>query len=133
MQQVIANRYQIIEAVGAGGMGTVYKGRDTTTQQLVAIKHLKSDLTSPELIERFKREGDALRELNHPNIVKVLDTVEVDKQHYLIIEYLAGGDLAELLKKEPLAVKQTVKLALEIADALTRAHNLLPLKRCSGF
>jgi serine/threonine protein kinase len=124
MQQVIANRYQIIEAVGAGGMGTVYKGRDTTTQQLVAIKHLKPDLTSPELIERFKREGDALRELNHPNIVKVLDTVEADKQHYLIIEYLAGGDLAELLKKEPLSVKQTVKLALEIADALTRAHHL---------
>jgi serine/threonine protein kinase len=68
------------------------------SNQTVAIKHLKPELTAPELIERFKREGEALRELNHPNIVKMLDAVEENGAYYLIIEYLSGGDLNDLLR-----------------------------------
>ena len=67
----IANRYNILSEIGSGGMGTVYKAQDTHTKQTVAIKHLKSDLTSAEMIERFRREGEALRDLNHPNMVKL--------------------------------------------------------------
>src|ERR1700730_8632740 len=69
MTQMIGNRYEIQAQIGAGGMGTVFRGVDTQTSQPVAIKQLKPDLSQPELIERFKREGDALRQLNHPNIV----------------------------------------------------------------
>jgi serine/threonine protein kinase len=124
MHRVIADRYQILDILGAGGMGTVYKARDIETKQIVAIKHLKPDVTTPDMIERFKGEGEALRDLNHPNIVKMLDAVEDDQQHYLVIEYLSGGDLSELLKKEPLMIERVLKLGLEIADALTRAHHL---------
>jgi predicted ATPase len=122
--QSIANRYRILSELGQGGMGTVYKAEDSLTHSIVAIKHLKSELTAPELIERFKREGEALRELNHPNIVKMLDTVEENGNHYLIIEYLAAGDLNKLLKQGQLPTERILKLAIEIADALTRAHHL---------
>src|SRR5512138_650916 len=80
MSQVIGERYQIEAEIGAGGMGTVFRGIDQQTHQAVAIKQLKADLNQPEVIERFKREGEALRQLNHPNIVKMLDAVEQDGQ-----------------------------------------------------
>ena len=70
MNNLIAKRYLIQEELGSGGMGTVYKATDTSTEQPVAVKLLNPKLTSTELIERFKREGEALRDLNHPNIVK---------------------------------------------------------------
>ena len=67
----IAGRYRIESEIGSGGMGTVFRGIDLNNQQAVAIKHLKSAVAQPEMIERFKREGEALRELNHPNIVRM--------------------------------------------------------------
>jgi serine/threonine protein kinase len=87
--------YQVLEEIGAGGIGKVYRGLDTHTQQPVAVKQLKSELVTPEIIERFRREGEALRELNHPNIVKVLDAVERNGSHYLVMEYVSGGGLKE--------------------------------------
>ena len=80
-------------------MGTVYRGLDSVTEQNVAIKQLKAHIAQPEMIERFRREGEALRDLNHPNIVKMLDAVEEDGHHYLIMEYIAGGDLTSLLSR----------------------------------
>jgi serine/threonine protein kinase/tetratricopeptide (TPR) repeat protein len=121
---MIANRYRLEDEIGKGGMGTVYKGFDTQTGQTVAIKYLKTELTSPELIERFQREGEALRELNHPNIVKMLDAVEENGDYYLIIEYLAGGDLSGLLKQGQLPLEKVLQIAIDICDALTRAHRL---------
>ena len=91
----IAGRYQIIEELGAGGMGTVYMGLDTQTNLPVAIKQLRPEMVSPELIERFQREGQALRDLNHPNIVRMLAAVEQDGSHYLIMDYVSGGDLRQ--------------------------------------
>lgn len=120
----IAGHYQIEAEIGSGGMGTVYCGLDTRTNEQVAIKHLKPELARADLIERFKREGAALRDLNHPNIVKMLDAVEENGNHYLVLEYLPGGDLGAALNHEPLPVERVVKLAIEIADALTRAHHL---------
>lgn len=116
--------YQVFEEIGAGGMSTVYRGVDTRSQQIVAIKQLKGELTQPDLLERFKREGEALRDLNHPNIVKMFDALAHEGQQYLIMEYIAGGDLNTLLKNGRLSVKGTLEIALDLADALTRAHRL---------
>jgi serine/threonine protein kinase len=116
--------YELQNELGAGGMGVVYRGRDTRTQQTVAIKQLRADVAQPENIERFKREGEALRDLNHPNIVKMLDTFEHEGQHYLVMEYVSGGDLSTLLAQENMPLEQILKLSIDLADALTRAHKL---------
>lgn len=88
---IIAGRFAIqnleTDLLGQGGMGKVYRGQDIQTGAAVAIKHLKPELTaySSEMIERFSREGEALRQLNHPNIVKLLATAEEAGQYYLVI------------------------------------------------
>ncbi|HEX3050194.1 MAG TPA: protein kinase, partial [Aggregatilineaceae bacterium] len=113
-------------------MGDVYEGRDLQTGDKVAIKLLKPDIVDsmPNLIERFTREGEALRQLNHPNIVKMLDAVEEDGMHYLIMEYVGGGSLEDLLQQEPqLPISQVLEIALDLADALTRAHRLKIIHR----
>lgn len=131
-KEIVAKRYELGPVIGAGTTGTVYRGRDIQTNEPVAIKVLHADilLNAPELLERFRREGEALRRLEHPNIVKVFMTVEENEQHYLIMEYVAGGSLATKLQKETaLPVEQTIALSLELADALTRAHHLNILHR----
>jgi serine/threonine protein kinase/tetratricopeptide (TPR) repeat protein len=123
-EKIIAERYILKRELGAGGMGTVYLGEDTRYQQILAIKELHSNLADEELITRFKREGEALRDLNHPNIVKMLDAVEENGRHYLIMEYIAGADLAKILKNRQLSLEQIINSAIDLADALTRAHHL---------
>ncbi|MBZ0276485.1 MAG: protein kinase [Anaerolineae bacterium] len=123
-EKKIAERYRLQDELGAGGMGTVYRGLDTVTGQAVAIKQLKPEIAQPETLERFKREGEALRDLNHPNIVKVLDAVEENGCHYLVMEYVSGGDLTKLMEKGQIPIKQVLTLAIDLADALTRAHKL---------
>src|SRR5438128_856897 len=93
---MIGAKYRLVNMIGSGGMGQVYRGEDMHTGSPVAVKLLKVDrmAEAPDLIERFKREGDALRQLNHPNIVKMLEMLEEEDQHYLIMEYVSGGSLA---------------------------------------
>jgi predicted ATPase/predicted Ser/Thr protein kinase len=122
--QIIGNRYQIEQELGAGGMGTVYRGLDKQSGDSVAIKKLKPQLSNPDLIERFKREGEALRALKHPNIVQLLDAVEEDGEDFLIMEYVTGGDLSQKLEKGALPLKELLRLAIDLCDALTRAHKL---------
>ena len=125
--QVVGNRFELGHLIGEGGVGRVYRGLDTQTGELVAVKLLRPEiiLELPELVERFRREGEVLRELNHPNIVTVLTTFEEGDQHYIIMEYVGGGSLADLLRNQPqLPLKQALAIALEVADALTRAHHL---------
>lgn len=125
--QTIAQRYEIHERIGRGGMGDVYLGRDTQTGEMVAIKVLKPEIVEidPGIVERFEREGEALRKLNHPNIVNILEMIEEDEQHYLVMEYVAGGSLADLLRETPqLPISRVLEIALDLADALTRAHRL---------
>jgi DNA-binding NarL/FixJ family response regulator len=131
-QRMVAQRFLIGALLGGGAVGSVYQGVDTLSGEQVAIKVLRQDLTAdmPELIERFRREGEALRRLNHPNIVKILAFVEEQGQHYLIMEYVSGGSLAGLLKRQPqLQLVQVVAITLEVADALARAHHLEILHR----
>lgn len=124
--KLIADRYQIIEHLGQGGMGDVYRGVDTQTQDVVAIKNLRGGINDDtQILERFRREGAILKELNHPNIVKMLDMVQEDGTNYLIMEFIDGGDLSQMLKKRgKIPFDEAIKLSLELADALSRAHHL---------
>jgi serine/threonine-protein kinase len=131
-ERLIANRYKIESMLGQGGMGTVYRGTDLQTGQTVAIKSLKAEIIAeePTMLERFAREGEALRMLNHPNIVKMLATAEQDGQHYLVMEYAGGGSLLDLLRKqEQLPINFVLEAALDLADALTRAHRMKIIHR----
>lgn len=126
----IATRYVLGNKLGSGGMGDVYQGLDERTNSPVAIKILKPELATPEMVARFIREGEALRLLNHPNIVKLLDAVSENGQHYLIMELVDGGALDEILSVTPrLPIAETLNLALDLADALTRAHRLKIIHR----
>src|SRR5690242_6397331 len=98
--QILFHHYQIVEEIGQGGMGTVYRGMDTVSNLPVAVKRLKPELLAgnPEVIARFVREGEALRQLNHPNIVKMLESFQERDEYYLIMEFVSGGSLADLLR-----------------------------------
>lgn len=125
--RLVGSRYERGAMIGRGGMGNVYRGLDTHTGTIVALKLLHRDIVAdnPYLVDRFKREGEALRQLNHPNIVKILDAVEEGDRHYLIMEYVGGGSLRTLLDKHgTLPVEQVLNIALDLADALARAHRL---------
>jgi CheY-like chemotaxis protein len=129
---LIKGRYQLGRLIGCGGMGNVYLGKDILTGEPVAIKQLRLELTGnvPEMVERFKREGEALRRLNHPNIVKVLALSDEENQHFIVMEYVGGGSLSDLAAKgTQLPVEQVVSIALELSDALSRAHHLQILHR----
>jgi serine/threonine protein kinase len=125
--QLIDNRYKIHDLIGRGGMGEVYRATDTQTGQTVAVKALDPDIVSrdPDLLERFRREGEALRQLNHPNIVRMVTALEEGERHYLVMEYVSGGCLEGVLEQQGrLPSKRVVDIALEVVDALTRAHHL---------
>src|SRR5512132_4026322 len=115
--------YEIVAAIGAGGMGEVYKARDTRLERTVAVKVLPSHLsTSPEVRQRFEREAKTISQLSHPHICALYDVGHQDGIEFLVMEYLEGETLAERLVKGPLAFDQTLRFGLEIADALDKAH-----------
>lgn len=129
---LISGRYLLGEVLGVGGMGTVYRGTDTLTQDTVAIKRLRVDSNASDvnIVERFKREAEMLSQLNHPNIVKVLDTCIEDDDQYIIMEYIPGGTLAALIRREKhLPLDRILDIGLGLADALTRAHHLKIIHR----
>jgi Tol biopolymer transport system component len=115
--------YEILSAIGAGGMGEVYKARDTRLDRIVAIKVLPTHLADrAELRGRFEREAKTVASLNHPHICTLHDTGHQDEIDYLVMEYLEGETLAHRLLKGPLPLDQALRYAIEIADALDKAH-----------
>jgi serine/threonine-protein kinase len=124
---LLAGRFVQQAFFRSGGQGDVYLGRDLQTGEQVIIKRLKPEVTlaDPALIARFKREGDLLRRLDHPNIVRVLDAIVDGGEHLIVMEYVPGGDLRDLLaRKSQLPISQALSIALELADALSRTHHL---------
>ena len=124
---MIGNRFKILGAIGQGMMGPVYRGVDIETGRSVAIKALSPEIIAkdPVLLDRFKREDELLRELDHPNIVQRLDAIEQDSSYYIITQFIPGGSLRDLLNKQPqLPVERVIEIALDLADALTRTHRL---------
>jgi serine/threonine-protein kinase len=115
--------YEIVSLLGAGGMGEVYKAKDTRLDRTVAIKVLPSHLSGDaELKRRFEREARAVSSLNHPHICTLHDIGEQDGVEFLVMEYLEGGTLADRLKKGALPTDEALRYAIEIADALDKAH-----------
>src|SRR6202158_6182718 len=115
--------YEILSAVGAGGMGEVYRARDTRLDRIVAIKILSDHLADrAELRERFEREARSVASLNHPHICTLHDIGRQDGTDYLVMEYLEGETLAQRLMKGSLPLDQVLQYAIEITDALDKAH-----------
>ncbi|NJL95632.1 MAG: protein kinase [Anaerolineae bacterium] len=128
----IAERYTIQRQIGTGGMGTVYRALDEQTGQVVAIKCLNCEVITvdPQMVERFNREADLLRQLEHPNIVTLYEAFEDAGQHFIVMELVEAGSLYDwLLEKGKLSVKQTLEIGLGVADALTRAHQMKVIHR----
>src|ERR1700693_2598286 len=115
--------YEILTAIGAVGMGEVYKARDTRLDRIVAIKVLPAHLADkPELRERFEREARTIASLNHPHICTLHDVGHQDGTDFLVMEYVEGETLATRLMKGPLPLEQALQYAIEISDALDKAH-----------
>jgi serine/threonine protein kinase/Tol biopolymer transport system component len=115
--------YEIQSPLGAGGMGEVYRARDTRLERTVAIKVLNAQLVgSAELRARFEREAKVISQLQHPNICVLHDVGNEGPIDYLVMEFLQGESLAERLRKGPLPADQVLTIAVEIADALEKAH-----------
>ncbi len=115
--------YEIIEPIGAGGMGEVFKARDTKLGREVAVKVLAEAFTqNPERLARFEREARLLASLNHPNIATIHDIEESDGVRFLVMELVPGETLAERITQGPLAVEETLPIFRQIAEALEAAH-----------
>jgi len=115
--------YEILSAIGAGGMGEVYRARDTRLDRTVAIKVLPGHVSGdPALHERFEREARSVAALNHPHICTLHDVGRQDGTDFIVLEYLEGETLAARLAKGPLPLDQVLAIAVQIADALNKAH-----------
>jgi serine/threonine protein kinase len=116
--------YAILEEIGAGGMGIVYRARDARLDRLVAIKVLTTQLASdPDALERFKREARLASGLNHPHICTIHDFGQEGGHFYIVMELLEGETLRSLMQSGPLEMDQALDLAIQIADALGAAHD----------
>ena len=115
--------YEIVSPLGAGGMGEVYKARDTRLDRVVAVKVLPTDLAAtPELRLRFEREAKAVSALSHPHVCALYDVGSAEGVEYLVMEYLEGETLESRIDKGPVPAEQVLKFGVQIADALERAH-----------
>src|SRR4051812_47804325 len=115
--------YEIVAAAGAGGMGEVYRARDTRLDRIVAIKVLPSQFAAdPELRARFDREARAVSSLNHPHICALYDVGSESDSHFLVLEFLEGETLAARISRAPVPVDEALQIAIEICGALDRAH-----------
>src|SRR5580704_9999193 len=115
--------YEIQSPLGAGGMGEVYRARDTRLDRTVAVKVLASHLSSsPELKQRMEREGRAISSLNHPHICQLYDIGSQDGTDYLVMEFLEGETLAERLRKGAMPLAEVFKIGIAVAEALAVAH-----------
>ena len=123
--QKISDRYQIIKSIGEGGMANVYLAYDTILDRNVAVKVLRGDLSSDEkFVRRFQREALSASSLNHPNIVEVYDVGDDNGQYYIVMEYIEGKHLKELLKKRGhLTLTEVVDIMLQITDGMSVAHD----------
>jgi len=122
---LLANRYELIDKIGSGGMATVYRARCQTLDRIVAVKVLKDELAAdPSLVSRFKTEAMSAARLSHPNLVNIFDVGEDNGIHYIVMEYIEGHTLRDVISKQgPLTPQQAVNIASMVCDGLEHAHS----------
>ena len=129
--QKINDRYEVVKTIGEGGMANVYLARDIILDRNVAVKVLRGDLATDEkFVRRFQREALSASSLTHPNIVEIYDVGEDDGNYYIVMEYIDGKDLKQLLKKRGnLTISEVVDIMLQITSAMSVAHDSLIIHR----
>lgn len=122
--KTLGGRYEVLEKIGGGGMAVVYKGRDKLLNRDITIKVLREQFVNEEnFIKRFQREAQAVAKLSHPNIVSIYDVGKEDNFHYLVMEYVEGQNLKEIIQKRaPIEPLEAIDYLMQILDALEHAH-----------
>lgn len=123
--QELGGRYEILTRIGGGGMALVYKAHDVLLNRKVAVKVLRQQFVhDEEFIRRFRREGQSAAALSHPNVVSIYDVGQEEDTHYIVMEYVEGNNLNEIIKERaPLQPEEAVRIAIQICDALEHAHH----------